>query len=84
MRYVVQVADERVAALTQRPAAGWQSPPLEPPSALCLAAILLDRPAEQLRLPEQGASYSTPIAGGRRKVSIRPEGAAGEMSGPGG
>jgi hypothetical protein len=73
---VVRVSDEINSALTGSDGCSYESPAQPRQQAITLVQLLLGRPVAQV----DGDSWSSPIAGGRRIVSLRLTGAGSQST----
>ena len=71
---VVHVRDEVNRTLVGDDGREYTSPPQERLDALILVAVLLGRPAQPDGDREEQSSWSCPLAGGQRTITLNPAG----------
>ena len=71
---VVRVRDQVNPTLAGHDGREYTSPPQERSDALTLVALLLGRPAQANAQGEEQASWSCPLAGGQRMITLDPVG----------
>ncbi|MGB8875267.1 MAG: hypothetical protein WCD11_03070 [Solirubrobacteraceae bacterium] len=71
---VVHVRDGVNRTLAGHDGCEYTSPPQERSDALTLVALLLGRPAQPNAQGEEQVSWSCPLAGGQRTITLNPVG----------
>jgi hypothetical protein len=71
---VVHVRDQVNRALAGQDGREYTSPPHQRPDALTLVAVLLGRPAQPGGGGQEQSSWSCPLAGGQRTITLNPVG----------